>query len=59
MGNDLLQLRMIVESCQQLLLRINHPESVTHLTALTEIYERKLRHFQSRGEGEPDPGCEP
>ena len=55
MDGDPLQLRVIVETCRQLLLRIKHPEAVTHLTALAETYERKLQLFQSRSEGEPDP----
>jgi hypothetical protein len=55
MDSDPLQLRVIVETCRQLLLRIRHPETVTHLTALAETYERKLQLFQSRSEGEPDP----
>lgn len=59
MNNDPLQLRVIVETCRQLLLRINHPESVAHLTALAETYERKLQQLRSRREGEPGPRREP
>jgi hypothetical protein len=59
MDSDPLQLRVIVETCRQLLLRIRHPETVTHLTALAETYERKLQLFQGRSEGEPDPRREP
>ena len=55
MGSDPARLRVIVETCRQLRLRINHPETVAHLTALAEIYERKLQHFQSRSDGETDP----
>jgi hypothetical protein len=59
MDNDPHQLRVIVKTCRQLLLRINHPETVAHLTALVETYERKLQHFQNRREGEPDLDREP
>jgi hypothetical protein len=59
MDNDPLQLRVIVETCHQLLVRINHPETVAHLTALAETYERKLQRLQSRREGEPGPRREP
>jgi hypothetical protein len=57
--NDPIQLRVIVETCRQLLLRINHPETVAHLTALAETYERKLQQLRSRREGEPGPRREP
>jgi hypothetical protein len=59
MDNDPIQLRVIVETCRQLLLRINHPETVAHLTALTETYERKLQQLRSRRESEPGPRREP
>ncbi|MBT1517333.1 hypothetical protein KIP88_44280 [Bradyrhizobium sp. SRL28] len=59
MDNDPVQLRMIVETCRQLLLRINHPETVARLTALAATYERKLQQLQSRREGEPGPRREP
>jgi len=59
MDSDPIQLRAIVETCRQLLLRINHPETVAHLTALAETYERKLQQLRSRRESEPGLRREP